>query len=77
MNGSIDHRPSRPKPWRARYLGLDGKQKSKSHRTKREAQQWLRAEVSKMDRGVWVDPQGGKVRYSVYAEQWIGGLVGL
>lgn len=77
MNGTIDHRPDRPKPWRARSIGPDGKQKSRSHRTKSEAQRWLRAEISNMDRGTWVDPAGGTVQYGNYAEGWIEGLVGL
>lgn len=77
MNGSIDHRPDRPKPWRARYVGPDGKQKSKSHRTKADAQRWLRDQIAKMDRGVWVDPAGGSTRYSDHAQHWVDGLVGL
>jgi hypothetical protein len=28
--GSIEHRPDRPKPYRARYWGLDGRQHRKS-----------------------------------------------
>ena len=45
MNGSIQHRPDRPSPWKAKYYRPDGKQQSKSFKTKREAQMWLRSEI--------------------------------
>jgi hypothetical protein len=38
---AIDRRPGRPKPWRARYWGPDGRQHSRSFARKAEAQRWL------------------------------------
>jgi integrase len=73
MNGTIDHRPDRNKPWRARYFAPNGKQPSKSFKTKREAQEWLRHEIRKIDRGAWTDPNDGKRLYSHHAEDWISG----
>jgi integrase len=73
MNGTIDHRPDRSKPWRARYLAPNGKQRSRSYKVKRDAQAWLRSEIGKIDRGEWRDPHGGKLLYGEHADRWIGG----
>lgn len=75
MNGSIDHRPDRPRPWRARYTASDRKQKSKSFKTKAEAQRWLRAEIARIDRGSWTDPSGGMQLYGEFSEKWLEGKV--
>ena len=77
MNGSIDQRPDRPKQWRARYTGPDGKQRSRSFKTKREAERWLRDELGKSDRGTWADPTGGMGHYGDHTERWLRGLVGI
>jgi len=77
MNGSIDQRPDRPKQWRGRYTGPDGKQRSRSFRTKRETEGWLRDELGKLDRGTWADPAGGMGHYGDHAERWHRGLVGI
>jgi len=77
MNGSIDHRPDRPSPWRARYTGADGNQKSKSFKTKDRAQSWLRDQLGAMDRGEWLDPAAGRIPYREHAEQWLSGLVNI
>jgi integrase len=77
MNGSIDQRPDRPKQWRGRYTGPDGKQRSRSFKTKRETEGWLRDELGKLDRGTWTDPTGGMGHYGDHAERWLKGLVGI
>jgi len=77
MNGSIDHRPDRPRPWRARYSAPGGRQVSKSWKTKVEAQRWLREEISRIDRGSWVDPAGGAMLYGEYAELWLAGKLNI
>lgn len=77
MNGTIDHRPDRPKPWRARYLAPNGSQPSRSFTVKTDAERWLRSEITKLDRGEWIDPAGGATRYSDHAREWVNGLVGL
>lgn len=75
MNGTIDHRPDRPKPWRARYLAPNGSQPSRSFVTKIEAQQWLRGEIMKIDQDDWSDPNGGKIKYASHAADWLDGLL--
>jgi integrase len=78
MNGTIDHRPDRKEnPWRGRYLAPNGRQPSKCFAQKWEAEEWLRDELGRIDRGSWRDPAGGKQRYADHAQGWIDGLVGL
>lgn len=71
--GSIQH-VDRPKPWLARYRAPDGRQHSKTFHRKVDAEKWLRAEEGAADRGAWVDPQAGSIRYREWAEQWLSGL---
>ena len=68
MRGTIQHRPDRPAPWRARYRGLDGRQQSKSFDRKIDAERWLRAELAKLDRGQWVDPDHGSIEWAEYSQ---------
>jgi integrase len=72
--GYIQRREDRPKPWLARYRGPDGKHHGKSFRRKVDAERWLREEEGKSDRGEWVDPAAGKVRYAGWSESWLAGL---
>lgn len=74
MNGSIQHRPDRPSPWKARYSGGDGRQHSKSFERKIDAERWLRSQLATLDRGEWVDPAGGQVTFGEWAESWRRGL---
>ena len=69
MRGWIQHRTDRSAPWRARYYGLDGRERSKSFARKIDAERWLSSELAKLDRGEWVDPEMGKVRWSDYSSQ--------
>lgn len=86
MAGWIKKRPPRPdqdgnlrnpSPWRAEYRKPDGKIKSKSFRRKVDAEEWLRSQVGSMDRGVWVDPDAGKVSVGEWAYRWLAGRVRL
>ncbi len=71
MRGSIHHRPDRPAPWRARYRGPDGRGHSRSFDRKTDAERWLRAELAKLDRGQWVDPEQGHIEWAEYSQQVI------
>ena len=68
MRGWIQHRPDRSKHWRARYYGLDGRERSKSFARKIDAERWLSAQLVKLDRGEWVDPDLGRVPWAEYSE---------
>lgn len=68
MRGWIQHRPDRSTPWRARYYGLDGRERSKSFDRKTDAERWLSAQLVKLDRGEWVDPKLGSIGWAEYSE---------
>jgi hypothetical protein len=52
---SIEYRPDRPKPYRARYWGPDGRLHSRSFARKDDAERWLTSEEASKLRGAWVD----------------------
>ncbi|MFJ9903892.1 tyrosine-type recombinase/integrase [Streptomyces sp. NPDC101152] len=59
--------------YRARYIGPDGTEKSKSFpdRQKRLAEQWLIDTASDMSRGLYVDPRAARITFKSYAEKWL------
>ncbi|NEB30778.1 site-specific integrase [Streptomyces sp. SID14446] len=62
--------------YRARYVGPDGTEKSKSFRDgqKRLADEWLtRIEVD-MSKGQYVDPRAAKTTFQQYTENWLSTL---
>lgn len=69
MRGSIQHRPGRPRPWRARYRGVDGRQRSNSFERKIDAERWLRTELASIDRGEWEDPDMRRITWAEYSSQ--------
>lgn len=61
--------------YRARYIGPDGTEKSKSFpdRQKRLAEQWLSNIEADMSRGAYVDLAAGRTTFRQYGEKWLGG----
>ncbi|MFF9808638.1 tyrosine-type recombinase/integrase [Streptomyces coeruleorubidus] len=59
--------------YRARYVGPDGSEKSKSFRDKelRLAKQWLTNIEADMSRGQYVDPRTARTTFKQYAERWV------
>ncbi|GAA3236734.1 hypothetical protein GCM10020256_55630 [Streptomyces thermocoprophilus] len=59
--------------YRARYIGPDGTEKSKSFPDgkKRLAEQWLSHIEADMSRGQYIDPAAGRVTFRQYAEKWL------
>ncbi|MFJ5027043.1 tyrosine-type recombinase/integrase [Streptomyces sp. NPDC088560] len=59
--------------YRARYIGPDGTEKSKSFadRQKRLAEDWLSRIEADMSRGQYVDPAASRVTFRQYAEKWL------
>lgn len=59
--------------YRARYVGPDGTEKSKSFpdRQKRLADQWLAHTEADMARGQYVDPRAARITFQQYAERWV------
>ncbi|MDX2643110.1 site-specific integrase [Streptomyces sp. PA03-1a] len=62
--------------YRARYVGPDGTEKSKSFpdKQKRKAEQWLAQIEADMARGQYIDPQAGRVTFRQYGERWLDAL---
>ncbi|MEV7658206.1 tyrosine-type recombinase/integrase [Streptomyces anulatus] len=59
--------------YRARYVGPDGTEKSKSFpdRQKRLADQWLAHTEADMARGQYIDPRAARTTFQQYAEGWV------
>ncbi|GGT22419.1 hypothetical protein GCM10010271_27260 [Streptomyces kurssanovii] len=59
--------------YRARYVGPDGTEKSKSFpdKQKRLAEQWLTATAADMARGQYVDPRAARITFQQFAEKWV------
>ncbi|MFJ4633194.1 tyrosine-type recombinase/integrase [Streptomyces sp. NPDC088847] len=59
--------------YRARYVGPDGTEKSKSFpdRQKRLAEDWLTNTASDMSRGHYIDPKAARITFKTYAEKWL------
>ncbi|MFE0729932.1 tyrosine-type recombinase/integrase [Streptomyces antibioticus] len=63
--------------YRARYIGPDGSEKSKSFpdRKKRDAERWLANIEADMSRGDYVAPDAGKVTFEQYATEWMASQI--
>ncbi|WP_326759324.1 site-specific integrase [Streptomyces phaeochromogenes] len=59
--------------YRARYIGPDGTEKSKSfpEGQKRLAEKWLNNTASDMSRGQYIDPRAARITFKSYAEKWL------
>ncbi|WP_406304606.1 site-specific integrase [Streptomyces sp. NBC_00885] len=59
--------------YRARYVGPDGTEKSKSFpdRQKRLAEQWLTETAADMSRGQYIDPRAARITFQQFAEKWV------
>ncbi|MFD7732063.1 tyrosine-type recombinase/integrase [Kitasatospora phosalacinea] len=62
--------------YRARYIGPDGTEKSKSFpdRQKRRAEDWLTQVEADMARGRYIDPNAGRVTVKQFATTWLASL---
>jgi integrase len=67
---SIEHRPDRPKPWRAIYWGPDGKRHSRSFARESDAKRWLTSEEAAKLQGTWADLNQGRRRFNDWADEW-------
>ncbi|UNS99248.1 site-specific integrase [Streptomyces tubbatahanensis] len=59
--------------YRARYVGPDGTEKSKSFadKQKRKAETWLSNVEADMSRGDYIAPEAGRVTFEQYATEWM------
>ena len=56
--------------WKARYRTPDRSSRSKTFDRKVDAERWLRAELSKRDRGEWVDPALSATTFADWLPRW-------
>lgn len=63
--------------WEARYRDPHGKERSRSFRTKRDAQQFLARAESDVQRGEWLDPRLNRSRFDEWAQEWLSTTVHL
>lgn len=57
-------------PWRARYRGPDGKERSQSFARRIDAERWLRSVETSKDRCEWIDPSAGRRPFREYVTAW-------
>lgn len=75
-SGSVQ-RIARSRGWRARYRAPNGREVSRSFNRKVDAEDWLTNELASTNRGDWIDPKAGAIRYREWAEVWLAGKHGL
>ena len=59
--------------WQARYLGMDGLQRTapRTFTTKADADAWLAVRQVELLRGDWIDPDLGRISLDAYGSRWI------
>lgn len=68
-------RPRHGRRWEARYRGSDGRERSRSFRTKGEAQRFLAGVEAQVQRGEWRDPALARTTLHEWAEEWMATTV--
>ena len=56
--------------WRARYIGPDGRERSKTFARKTDAERYLATIEASKVRGDWVDPRLGRTTFEHWAKRW-------
>lgn len=57
--------------YRARYHMLGGRTLPKTFDRRKDAEKWLRRELALIDRGNWIDPDGGTMTVGEWADRWM------
>ena len=57
--------------YEVRLRGPDGKERSRSFRTRRDAERYEREQRAAFDRGNWIDPRGASQPFEQYALRWL------
>ena len=65
----IRRHPKSPDRWQVRYVDPTGKERSKNFAKKSEAEKFLHTVEADKLRGVWVDPQHGRIAFGNWAAQ--------
>jgi integrase len=67
----IEKRPNRPAPYRVRYRGPDGKERSRSFVKRSDAEKFAATTESDKARGTWIDPALGKTTLEAWTTRWM------
>lgn len=62
-------RPSRR--WRARYVGPDMRERSRTFARRPDAEAWLAEQQAAIRGGAWTDPDRGRTRFAEVARSWL------
>ena len=62
--------------WRVRYVGPDGRERSRSFDRKVDAEKFRATTEADLIRGAWADPASRKVLLGGYAREWLAGRTG-
>lgn len=57
--------------YEVRLRGTDGKGRSRSFRTRKEAERYEREQRAATDKGSWIDPRRASLTVNSYAERWM------
>jgi integrase len=57
--------------WRARYRGPDGRERSRTFSSERDAKDWLALQTVDMRRGDWTDPKLAQVTVGDWGRTWL------
>ncbi len=63
--------------WEARYRDPHGEERSRTFNTKRDAQQFVARAEADLQRGDWLDPRVGRIRFEEWAQEWLATAVHL
>lgn len=70
-------RPRGGRGWEARYRGSDGRERSRSFRTKGEAQRFLAGVEAQLQRGEWRNPALARTTLGAWVDEWMATTVHL
>ena len=56
--------------YEVRFRGSDGRERSRTFRTRKEAERYERGQQTDLDQGEWVDPRNGRVTLGRWAAEW-------
>jgi integrase len=56
--------------YEVRLRGVDGRERSRTFRTRKEAERYERGQQTDLDQGEWVDPRNGRVTLGRWAAEW-------
>ncbi|MGH2927249.1 MAG: phage integrase central domain-containing protein, partial [Solirubrobacteraceae bacterium] len=68
----IERRPTKAgSRYEVRLRGPDGKERSRSFRTRKDAERYEREQRAALDKGSWIDPRHASLTMGAYADRWI------